>query len=498
MTQSARSLEGKLAVYDNLSDYIAFSQSLAQVVGHNYDSIYDMYEQIDSQLDPMLQSLQYFHEEVLRVTIYSENCQVDHDVSLAALEKVEDEPWFELAMNSSSGCWYVDAKEKTAVSVRRMPLLEKLGTTGLLYISIDYDSLFDGFEEIPRSDYELLITESDGTILYSAGKREDSQGSVLVFEEPLGPGWKIRFIQSKKEFEGSLRPLRYLAMMTSVLCTAGAGLIFVFVSLFVTRRIHLLTKRMQAVESGDLEIEVPDDPCSDEIGMLTKGFGEMLERIRVLIREVYGSKLAQKEYEMKALQNQINPHFLYNTLSMINWKALEAGEQDISRVTLALSTFYRTSLNKGKNVLKLKEEINNIRSYLEIQLMMHDHSFDVVYEIDGQLLEYESLNLILQPLVENAIEHGIDQLTDRRGTIWIRGRLEDGCVVLEVEDNGIGMDNSHAMEILGRESKGYGVRNVNERIRLYYGAQYAMEIFSEPGRGTTCRLHFPAVFGNNK
>lgn len=194
---------------------------------------------------------------------------------------------------------------------------------------------------------------------------------------------------------------------------------------------------------------------------------------------------------MRALQAQINPHFLYNSLSMINWKALEAEQEDISQITLSLSTFYRTALNKGKNILLVKDEIANIKSYLDIQLAMHDNSFDVVYDIDESILKYETLNLILQPLLENAIGHGIDVKTDGRGEIRIEGKENGDFLDFTVSDNGVGMTKTQAALILSKSSNGYGVSNVNERIKLYYGEEYAVKIESTPGTGTKVMLHFP-------
>ena len=191
------------------------------------------------------------------------------------------------------------------------------------------------------------------------------------------------------------------------------------------------------------------------------------------------------------MQAQINPHFLYNSLSIINWKALEADQEDISRITLSLSTFYRTALNKGKNILLVRDEIANIKAYLDIQLTMHDDSFDVIYDIDDSILKYETLNLILQPILENAIHHGIDLKQDGRGEICISGKEDDKDIRFAVSDNGVGMTQEQAELILTADSKGYGVRNVNERIKLYYGAEYAVCIDSEVGRGTTVTIHFP-------
>lgn len=235
---------------------------------------------------------------------------------------------------------------------------------------------------------------------------------------------------------------------------------------------------------------------------------------------------------MQALRAQINPHFLYNSLSLINWKAIESGQEDISRITLELSNYYRTSLNKGRNTLTLEQELSNVRSYLQIQQLMHDGDFDVEIDVAAEILQYESLNLILQPLVENAIDHGIDLKTEGRGRITIRGWQEpaqkplthrtdmesdtqsetksgtesrtesrrepdvesgtDYLVVLTVSDNGVGMDKQTAADFLTVQSGGYGARNVNERLKLYYGDQYPLKVDSKQGEGTTITITFPA------
>jgi two-component system sensor histidine kinase YesM len=220
----------------------------------------------------------------------------------------------------------------------------------------------------------------------------------------------------------------------------------------------------------------------------------MVNRINTLINEVYKGKLFQKEAEMKALQAQINPHFLYNSLSLINWKAIEAKQPDISRITLLLSKFYRTSLNKGKNITSIKDEISNIQSYIDIQLMMHDNGFDVEYELDDKIMEYCIPNLLLQPIVENAIDHGIDMNTERKGVIKVSGRYkEEDVIEISVSDNGVGMSEETAHQMLTESSKGYGVKNVNERIKHFYGEEYGITVKSIEGEGTDIIIRIPAI-----
>lgn len=295
----------------------------------------------------------------------------------------------------------------------------------------------------------------------------------------------------------------YKSVMAETMAISGVMILAVAITLIVTllllnriltgvvKPLKKLEKYMVQVnpDNMDQRMEILTD---DEIGHLSMKFNQMMDRIRNLKEQVIEEQEDKRKYELQALQAQINPHFLYNTLSLINWKALAAGEEDISRMTLALSTFYRTALNRGRNVLQVETELSNTRAYLEIQSMLHDGNFDYEIEAQTEILQCESLNLILQPLVENAIHHGIEEKTDGRGKITVRGWKEDNCVWFMVEDNGVGMEQEVADKILTMESKGYGVRNVNERIRLCYGEKYAMKVESVVGKGTKMTIHFPA------
>ena len=296
--------------------------------------------------------------------------------------------------------------------------------------------------------------------------------------------------QPKKLVISKITPVNLITVIGIVTCMVAAFLCIRFNAVFVTGRIKKLQYIMDTVEQGDFHVEISNNN-DDEIGLLMDSFSKMIAKLNYLINEVYKSKIKEKEYEMTALQAQINPHFLYNTLSMINWKAIEAGQADISKITLSLSAFYRTSLNKGRDEIELNGEMQNIRSYLDIQLMLHDDGFDVEMDVDEGALKYTIPNLILQPLVENAIEHGIDIMTDGRGKIIVKCKEKGEFIELSVIDNGVGMTKEQADAILTSDSKGYGVRNVNERIKLFYGAQYSLNVISEIGVGTEVLVRIP-------
>lgn len=194
---------------------------------------------------------------------------------------------------------------------------------------------------------------------------------------------------------------------------------------------------------------------------------------------------------MKALQAQINPHFLYNALSLINWKAIGAGEEDISKITLLLSDFYRTTLNKGESIITIEGEIKNIKSYIEIQLIMHDYDFEVEYQIDVGSMEYLMPKLILQPLVENALEHGLDLKEEGEKKLVLSCQETSEDIVLAVLDTGVGMDAMTTNSLVNTHMTGYGVHNVNDRLMLFYGENYKLHIVSYPGVGTKVEIHIP-------
>lgn len=509
INQATNTLDGQIVVYNNLYNYISFNQTIAQILNDKDSSAYTTYNNLVNVLDPMLYSLKNFHDEVNRATIYIDADITKHGTTLAPLSEIYENEWFKSVKADSTNHWYANTDKREAYSAGKMVLLDRVGTLGILYIDIDYESLFSPFVQDSFDNYGVFITDENGNIIYEHANFEQKntryQLSYEQFSKALSDGnGRYKIIPVHSEASGwntyvykpyslmlsSARPIVSIAIFALAIGAAAIfGSIFI-VSRFVTKRITYLQRNMQQVAKGNFQVEIQND-STDEIGDLISGFDSMLSKINSLINEVYDGKIKEKEYEMSALQAQINPHFLYNTLSLINWKALEADQQDISKITLSLSTFYRTALNKGKNVMPIRDEIDNMRSYLNIQLMMHDYEFDTVIDIDEKILGYTTLNLILQPLIENAIDHGIDVNTSRRGALTITGREEGDEIVLAVADNGVGMSKEQAANILTQESKGYGVRNVNERIKLYYGEQYALKIESKVGEGTTVYVRFP-------
>ena len=510
LQQSVSSMDRTLDGYNSLSDYIAFDRTLAEVFSMEYGTPYEQYEQLTQKVDPILRTASYFHGGMQQITIYTDNGMVKHDTTVAPVSEIEETDWYQKTLEHPGLNWFANYQEETLFSARKLAFSGAREGVNILYMDVDYQKLFTPYAETLISECGLYITDQDGKLVFEesrfSGKNQNydltysefleqrDRGStdyIILCEQSNTTGWTVWLYQPVGLAGEAMRPIGVMAGVTILICIFAAVLAYFITSGMVSSRIERLTHFMQEVQEGSMDMQMESDD-RNEIGMLYRGFGSMMKRIRTLINEVYLSKITQKEAELKALQAQINPHFLYNTLSLINWKALAAGEEDISRMTLALSTFYRTALNRGRNVLQVETELSNTRAYLEIQSMLHDGDFDYEIEAQTEILQCESLNLILQPLVENAIHHGIEEKTDGRGKITVRGWKEDNCVWFMVEDNGVGMEQEVADKILTMESKGYGVRNVDERIRLCYGEKYAMKVESVVGKGTKMTIHFPA------
>ena len=515
LEQAVLSINNQVDIYNNLSNYIAYNQTIGQIISYEYSSRYEMYEKLTNTLDPMLASLKYLHNKINRVTIYTSNDFVKHDTTVAPKKLIEDMNWYKRIMSQSSKdiLWFVEPAQKKVFSARIMPSLDGTDYSGVLYIDMDYNDLFHPLTELAGSQLGVYVVDEKGKVLYNHDTFSDEQTKkqlsyehmkqqvghekafYTIVEEEMASGWRILLYKPNRAIMQSIMNIALITIMVMVCCIIASLLVTTGISKITVSDIEKLTENMKRVQTGNMEITVTSN-SKDEVGNLIRGFGMMIERINLLINEVYEGEIAQKEYEMKALQAQINPHFLYNSLSLINWKALEADKQDISRITLLLSSFYRTALNRGDNILSVRDEITNMKCYLDIQLMMHENNFDVEIDIPEEMNEYQTINLILQPIVENAIDHGVDLLTDRRGQIKITGRIEQSTIVFEVEDNGVGMEQEKAQTILTKKSKGYGIRNVNERIKLLYGREYGMKVYSVIGEGTRVVVIMPAIKKN--
>ncbi len=233
-----------------------------------------------------------------------------------------------------------------------------------------------------------------------------------------------------------------------------------------------------------------------EVVELQSSFDHMVERIKLLIERSITNEKELQKFELKALQAQINPHFLYNTLDSIFWLCKEDGNDDAANMVAALSNTFRISISRGKDEISIREEIKHVQSYLIILNIRYKDQFSYSFDVDEKILDYKCLKILLQPFVENAIYHGLNRMIDE-GEIEIKGYIEDGVVIFKIIDNGIGMDEKQISRLYTSKSEkvGIGVRNVHDRIRIYYGEEYGVFVKSDLDEGTEITIKIPIIEG---
>ncbi len=508
--RSVLDLDDEFKRYAELAKLITNDKNVNDILSTIYLDDNRINEKFDQSVAPSLDTFIYFHNEVSKITIYTDRIVDYKNKYLAPIEELKKADWYDNIADSRNNNWIAGTDEKTIVLVRKMQSLEENGINGYFYEKINYDNVFEDLSENISDNYGICVSDSLGHNIYSydtftdknkeynlslpeiTKKYPDKNKDYFIVKKTIPEtGWNVWLYKPEKLMGTSIRQINIITFGGTLVCLVATFMCIRFTAIFVTTRIAKLQKAVARVEKEDFSYTL-NTTSQDEIGELITSFSKMERKLNYLINEVYKSRIKEKEYEMKALQAQINPHFLYNTLSLINWKAIEAGKRDISKITLALSAFYRTSLNKGNNITHISGEIENMRSYLSIQLMLHDDGFDVTEDIDDSVLEYTCPNLILQPLIENAIDHGIDVMPeDRRGVISVICKDMDTYIQFVIKDNGIGMTKEQTVKILTKDSKGYGVRNVNERLKLCYGEEYPMIIKSKENTGTEVIITIP-------
>ena len=303
-------------------------------------------------------------------------------------------------------------------------------------------------------------------------------------------GWNVTLERPEKMIFASVRQMGRIIIAILFFCVVVIFLITQLFTSFFEQKISALHYYLQRIKEGHLDYHIHDD-SKDELGDLTNNLQAMIDEINRLIREDYQTKIELKETQFKALQAQINPHFLYNCLSLINNKALMNNQPEISQMSQLLSVFYRTTLNKGKSETFLQNEIKNVTSYIDIQRLLHDNCFDVLYQIDPNLPEIEVPNLLLQPLVENSIIHGILPNKIKRGQLFVTVTNVMGQIYFTIMDNGVGIPQEKLSTLLTTDSSGYGLKNVHDRLILAYGEDSGLTINSIPGQSTMITFKVP-------
>jgi two-component system, sensor histidine kinase YesM len=368
-------------------------------------------------------------------------------------------------------------------------------------VSVEQESniMFDMLPKNPIITIDELVDKMSVTI--SRYDDEETQiindAPLIVYKELSSNGFKVIGVIPKTELNKEGRMIALVVAIIVVLLSITAMLISWRVSRNIVNPINKLTKLMGKVENGNLNISIPIS-SQDEIGQLENGFNIMVSTINELMGRVYKEHEELRKAELRLLQAQINPHFLYNTIDSIIWLSRNELKDDVTKMAVALSSMFRISISKGKDIILLEEEMKHAESYLVIQKIRYNEKFDYNIHIDDDVKRCKVIKLIIQPLIENAIYHGI-KLKNGQGKITISARSHNKNLIIEVTDTGLGMNTSvlnklnDTLKSRVKINDSYGTRNVNERIKIFFGDEYGLQYYSEFDIFTTAEITLPII-----
>ena len=346
----------------------------------------------------------------------------------------------------------------------------------------------DNIREGNRYEDNMEIWENDVQIVTSLVG--DTMSQYIYYE--------IRGIQeSRQQYQDFFVNMIRFSIIAFTLILVLFLFLSYYIPLSITSPIRRLTQVTDQVAKGDLTVR-SDVTGGVEAQVLSDSLNTMIDKINELLEQVKTEQIRLRKAEFELLQSQINPHFLYNTLDAIGWLCEEERCQDAVEMVNALAKLFRISISKGHELIPIEKEVEHARSYLKIQNFRYKNQFSYEFQVEEDCLQYYCNKITLQPIIENAIYHGLDRMVDE-GRILIRIYSEGEDVVFRVEDNGVGMSEEQCRSILHKEpgdNSGIGIKNVNDRIKIYFGKEYGLSIESELDEGTTVIIRMPKVEEN--
>ena len=398
----------------------------------------------------------------------------------------EAQRWMEREVGNYKTKWVVNDDRIYAV---RMLLDAETSSKpiGVMKLEVFPDEITQGLYQSDYLNNGVVLTDSENQVIKNrviadenlekeiAASIEKGQEpgfyqtrkTMLAVSEELSNGWKIYYYIDKSEISGQMITILATTCFVMGICLAAAAVLMSLLSRLLSSRVLQLKHCAEEVSQGNFDLTL-EEGYSDEIGIVSASFNKMCRKINEMMEEMYQLGMEKRKEELKALQAMMNPHFLYNCLSSIKWKAIRSEQDEIADITGLLAKFYRTALNNGKQITIVQNELENVKAYLQIQLKSHENSFEVIYNLSEEGRECRMPNFLLQPIVENAICHGVDFCEGEKGKIRIEYLCEEDFLVFHVYNNGGKLSEEEVEKILSTPGKGYGIYNIRERIRMYY------------------------------
>lgn len=541
LAQTARDYTGQLIgqVTQGIDTYIDHMQDISEVVVRNSDvtAVVSGNDSVRGDVGALLSSIQQTRDDIsLMVVLDADDEPVFHDESLSLNPAVEpaQQDWYRDAVEAKGRSVVSSARVQNVVLDRYAWVLtlsrtidsDTPNSPGVFLVDLNFRVIEELVQrvELGRRGYIFIVDDRGGLVfhpqqqlIYSNLREEriaevmdiergsirvDGDGTPMLYTvaRSEATGWRIVGVNYVDELLYNRTALQRYYALWGLVCFAAVILVSVLIASQISRPLRALSESMAAVEQGDFTSRL-ENRWHNEIGELAHDFNLMLDTIADLMRENEREQEAKRISELKALQHQITPHFLYNTLDSIIWMADGREFEDVIEMTSALARLLRLSIRQGDELVSVEDEVEHVTSYLRIQSIRYRESLKYDVEMEPGMASFRSLKVILQPIVENAIYHGLRERAGS-GSVQIRCFREGECLVFEVVDDGVGIDEeilpmlldySNTAHNTDDRERSVGVRNVDERIRLYFGGGFGLSFESKPGYGTRVRITQPLI-----
>ena len=487
-------MNSKFERENDFTKYLAYNLEFRKTLeNHAYDNS-AIAQSLNKTVEPVLWYFITSDENIKGIHIVTPYATDDIGSLLKSSKEYEGEKWYQEHKENFNTRWTVE-NEKLFATRTILDTASSSRMIGILRTEFYLNHLLEPFATMNYLGNGILVRDAQGQTVYSKeiadcdlqerivqavdrGWHDDGrQGQYVLKTSHIDfVDWDIYYFIDKNMILEGTYSIIFSTLLMVALCCALLVVLTGILSRVVSRRILKLKDQAEEIAAGNLENPVFTTD-SDEIGIVTNSLGKMTVDLNEMINRVYKIELEKKASELTALQAQINPHFLYNCLSSIKWKALKKGDDDIADTAGLVAKFYRTSLNNGRQVTTVESELENVRAYVEIQKKMHEEGFEVEYRLDSHGLDYSMPNFLLQPVVENAVKHGIDYIEEGvRGKIIIEFLHEGDYLVFHIYNNGPLIPFREISQLMDRQGRGYGIHNIVERIRLYYDGSCGMSV----------------------
>lgn len=420
--------------------------------------------------------------------------------------------------------------ERYVFSVVRKILDHSMSVIGLIAIDASISVIEDQMLELDQvTKGTSLIVDQNGNVIYDSKKQwitdnisqnelvqlasqkkgsfyidADNQEHLHIYATSNRNGWKVITSIPVAELTKDTAVVKRITWITTAVAVLISILVAIILSFAITRPLRVMSKLMKKVQEGNFTVKFPVK-YRDEVGLLGSQFNRMIVRLDQLIQDIYEMETKKNRAELQALQNQINPHFMYNTLESIRMSAEINDDSTTADMIAILGKLLRYSISELNVETTLQQELQHVQNYVELLNYRYPNRFQLKFDIHIELESYRMLRLLLQPIVENAIYHGLDEMKGNM-TLAISSVMKNNQLQLTISDNGIGIEqkklsrlNKKMRDGSNEESKqqfgGIGLKNVNERIKLEYGPQYGIRVESQQGVGTEVIILLPIVRG---